>query len=155
SALKVRITRGRSFTDDDRATSRRVAIVNEQFAKTYWPGQEPIGKRLRLDGPEGLAAEVVGVAKTGHYLVVNEPPAPYVYLPWEQNPRQRMTLILQSTDDSGALARSLREVVRSIDGNVPVFNLRTVATLYESRVTDTWLNLFQMVGTMGFIGLVL
>jgi hypothetical protein len=49
----------------------------------------------------------------------------------------------------------LRDAVRSIDGNVPVFNLRTVATLYESRVTDTWLQFFQMVGTMGFIGLAL
>jgi putative ABC transport system permease protein len=49
----------------------------------------------------------------------------------------------------------LRDAVRSIDANVPVFNLRTVATLYESRVTDTWLQFFQMVGTMGFIGLAL
>jgi ABC-type antimicrobial peptide transport system permease subunit len=49
----------------------------------------------------------------------------------------------------------LRDAVRSIDGNVPVFNLRPVAVLYKSRVTDTWLNLFQMVGTMGCIGLAL
>jgi hypothetical protein len=54
-----------------------------------------------------------------------------------------------------ALAKPLRDAVRSIDGNVPVFNLRTVATLYKSRVTDTWLQFFQMVGTMGFIGLAL
>ncbi len=155
SALNVEIKRGRAFTDDDRAGSRRVAIVNQQFAKTYWPGQDPIGKRIRLDSADGPAAEVVGVAKSGHYLAVNEAPAPYVYLPYEQNPRPRMTLIVQSVGDAGALAKPLREVVRSIDGNVPVFNLRTVATLYESRVTDTWLQFFQMVGTMGFIGLAL
>jgi hypothetical protein len=95
------------------------------------------------------------VAKTGHYLAVNETPAPYVYLPYEQNPRSRMTLVVQSVGDPGELAKPLRDAVRSIDGNVPVFNLRPVATLYESRVTDTWLQLFQMVGTMGFIGLAL
>src|SRR4029077_11189605 len=78
-----------------------------------------------------------------------------VYVPYEQNPRSRMTLVVQSVGDAGALAKSLRDAVRSIDGNVPVFNLRTVATLYESRVTDTWLQFFQMVGTMGFIGLAL
>jgi predicted permease len=155
SALNVEIKRGRAFTDDDRAGSRPVAIVNQQFAKTYWPGQDAIGKRIRLDTADGPAAEVVGVAKTGHYLAVNEAPAPYVYLPYQQNPRPRMTLIVQSAGDAGALATPLRDAVRSIDGNVPVFNLRTVATLYESRVTDTWLQFFQMVGTMGFIGLAL
>ena len=155
STLNIEIKSGRAFTDDDRLGSRRVAIVNQQFAKTYWPGRDPIGKRIRLDSANGPAAEVVGVAKTGHYLAVNEAPAPYVYLPYEQNPRSRMTLIVQSVGEPSDLAKPLRDTVRSIDGNVPVFNLRTVATLYESRVTDTWLQFFQMVGTMGFIGLAL
>ena len=155
STMKVEIQRGRAFTDHDRAGSRRVAIVNQQFAKTFWPGQDAIGKRIWLDSKDTPAAEVVGVAKTGHYLAVNEKPAPYVYLPYEQNPRPQMTLIVESTGDAAALAQPLRDAVRSIDGNVPVFNLRPVATLYESRVTDTWLQFFQMVGTMGFIGLAL
>ncbi len=155
NTMRVEIRRGRAFTDHDRAESRRVAMVNEQFAKTYWPNQDAVGKRIRLGRPDGPAAEVVGVAKTGHYLAVNEAPAPYVYVPYEQNPRPRMTLIVQSTGDPGALAAPLREMVRSIDPNLPVFNLRTVATLYESRATGTWLELSEMVGTMGFIGLVL
>jgi predicted permease len=155
SALNVEIKLGRAFTDDDRAGSRRVAIVNQQFAKAYWPDRNPIGKRIRLGSADGPAAEVVGVAKTGHYLAVNEAPAPFVYLPYEQNPRSRMTLVVQSVGEASALATPLRDAVRSIDANVPVFNLRTVATLYESRVTDTWLQFFQMVGAMGFIGLAL
>ena len=155
SVLNVAIERGRTFTDADRAGSRRVAIVNRQFAKTYWPGQDPIGKRIRLESVDGPWAEVVGVAKTGHYLVVNEAPSPYVYLPYEQNPRARMTLIALSAGDPEGLAAPLRDTVRSIDANLPVYNLRTVAALYESRATDTWLQFFQMVGTMGFIGLAL
>ncbi len=153
--MRVEIRSGRAFTDDDRAGSRHVAIVNQQFAKTYWPNQDPIGKRIRLDRPDAPPVVVVGMAKTGHYLAVNETPAPYVYLPYAQNPRSRMTLIVQTQGDPAALANPLREAVRSIDGNVPVFNLRPVAALYQSRVTDTWLNLFQMVGTMGSIGLAL
>jgi len=153
--LRVEITRGRAFTEDDRADSRRVAIVNEQFAKEYWPNQDPIGKRLRLDKADGQWAEVVGVAKTGHYLVVNEPPAPYVYVPYEQNPRPRMTLVVQSIGEAAELAAPLRDVIRSVDANVPVFNLRPISVLYESRATGTWMQFFQMVGTIGFIGLVL
>ena len=155
STMNVAIVRGRAFTDADRDTSRRVAIVNQQFAKTYWPNQDPIGKRIRLDSPTGPSAEVVGVAQTGHYLQVYESPAPYVYLPYEQNPRPRMTLIALAAGDAASLAAPLREMVRSIDGQVPVYNLRTVATLYESRATGSWLQFFQMVGSMGFIGLVL
>jgi len=153
--MQVEVQSGRAFTDDDRAGSHLVAIVNRQFANTYWPQQNPIGKRIRLERADGPAAEVVGVARTGHYLAVNETPASYVYLPYEQNPRPRMTLIIQSAGDPAQLAAPLREVVRSIDANVPIFNLRTVATLYDSRATDTWLQLFDMVGTMGLIGLAL
>jgi predicted permease len=155
STMKVEIARGRAFNDDDRTASRRVAVVNEQFAKTFWKDQDPIGKRLRLENAAGPAVEVVGVAKTGHYLFVNESPASYVYLPYEQNPRPRMTLIVQSAGDPAALAPPLRDVVRSIDPNLPIFNLRTVAILYESRATGTWLQLFSIVGTMGMIGLAL
>jgi len=153
--MRVEITRGRAFTDEDRAGSRRVAIVNQQFAKTYWPNQDPIGRRLRLDRADGPEAEVVGVARTGHYLFANEAPAPYVYVPYAQNPHPQMTLIVQSAGDPSALAAPLRDLVQSIDANLPMFNLRPVATLYESRATGTWLQLFQIVGTMGFIGLTL
>ncbi len=155
NVMQVKIKHGRAFTEDDGPESRRVAIVNEQFAKTYWPGKNPIGERIRLDNMDGPPLEVVGVAKTGHYLAVNETPASYVYLPYKQNSRERMTLIVQSAGDAQSLAGPLRDAVRSIDGNVPVYNLRTVATLYESRATGTWLQFSQMVGTMGFIGLAL
>jgi putative ABC transport system permease protein len=155
TVMNVGITSGRAFNDADRADSRRVAIVNQQFATNYWPGQDPIGKRVRIGGPDGPPTEVVGVARTGHYLLVNETPSPYIYLPYEQYPRQRMTLIALSTGDPAALAAPLRDAVRSIDGNVPVFNLRPIATLYESRATGTWMQFFQMVGTMGLIGLAL
>jgi predicted permease len=153
--MNVAIERGRAFTEDDRADSRRVAIVNQQFAKTYWKGQDPIGKRLRLNGPDGPWAEVVGVARTVHYLTVNEAPATYVYVPYEQNPRPRMTLVAESAGDAAELAGPLRDAVRSIDPDLPVFNLRTVAVLYESRASGTWLQFFEMVGTIGFIGLAL
>jgi predicted permease len=153
--MRIAIDRGRAFTDADTPDSRRVAIVNEQFAKKFWPGQEPLGKRIHLDGPQGPAAEIVGVARTGHYLAVNETPASYVYLPYEQNPRARMTLIVQSAGDPAEMAAPLRDAVRSIDPDMPVFNLRTVATLYESRATGTWLQFSQMVGSMSFLGVAL
>jgi predicted permease len=155
SILKVKILRGRAFNDGDRADTARVAIVNQKFASTYWPDQDPIGKRIRLDSPAGPEAQVVGVAKTGHYLSINEAAQSYVYVPYEQNARSRMTLVVESAGDPAPLATPLREAVRSLDPNMALFNLRPVATLYESRVTDTWIQMMEMTGTLGFIGLVL
>jgi predicted permease len=153
-AMGVEILRGRAFTADDRAESRRVAIVNEEFARTYWPGRDAIGRRLHLDGSDGPVAEVVGIAKTGSYLFPTEPPKPYVYLPYEQNQRSRMTLIAETRGAPATLAPQLREAVHSIDADQPVINLRTVAS-YETRAMSNWLVFLQTFAMMGLVGLML
>ena len=71
--MNIEIVRGRAFTADDKDGSRRVAIVNEAFARTYWPNQDPIGKRLRLADNQGAWLEVVGLTKTSKYANVSEP----------------------------------------------------------------------------------
>ena len=58
------ILRGRGFRPSDTADAPRVAVVNEQFAKHYWPGADAVGKRIRLDGAAGAPVEIVGVAQT-------------------------------------------------------------------------------------------
>ena len=153
--MGVKILRGRGFTPADREGSRRVAIVNQKFAGTYWPGQEAVGKRLRIGGPDGPEAEVVGVARTGRYLVANEAPSSFVYVPYEQNRRPRMTMVVESAGDPAQLAAPLRELVRGLDANLPVYNLWTVAYLFEQRAGETWLQFLQMVAAMGMLGLTL
>ena len=155
STMKIHIVRGRGFSRDDRMGSRRVAVVNQEFAKTYWPNQDPLGKRFRLDRLDGPAAEVVGIAQTGRYYFPTESPMPYVYLPYEQNQRPRMTLIAESQGDPAALAAPLREAVRSLDADQPIQNLRTVASFYEKRVVSNFLILLQMIAVMGLVGLTL
>ena len=150
--MGVAIVRGRAFGPGDRQGSRPVAIVNQHFADTYWPNQEPLGKRLRVSGVE---AEVVGVARTGRYLVANEAPSSYVYLPYEQHRRPAMTMIVESVGDAAELSGPLREMVRTLDANLPVFNLRTVAYLVDQRAAVTWLQFLQMVGAVGLLGMIL
>ncbi len=152
--MKIEIVRGRAFSADDRAGSRRVAVVNEEFAKTYWPSQDPIGKRLRLDRADGPAAEVVGVARTGRYLFPWEAPTSYVYLPYEQNQRFRMTLIAESQADPATLAALLRDAVRSLDADQPIYNLRTVGS-YARWAVGNWLIFLRAIATMGLLGLAL
>ncbi|MDP8979819.1 MAG: ABC transporter permease [Acidobacteriota bacterium] len=151
--MKAQIIRGRAFTADDKKDSRPVSIVNEQFAKTYWPGQDAVGKRLRLTGREGVLTDVVGVAKTGKYIFIGESPMPFVYLPLAQNPRTRMTLVVERAGDPATLAPPLRDVVRALDANQPVYNVRTLASFYQKRAIAIPLMILQMVATMGLLGL--
>src|ERR1700733_15613557 len=108
-----------AFRSTARADSPRVAIFNELFAKHYL-GRNPIGKRVRLNQPGSPWIEIVGVTPTIKYVQLFEPPLDYVYLPFSQNPRGQMALIVESDRDPAALAAPLREVARSIDANVPI-----------------------------------
>lgn len=153
--MKTPIVRGRAFTMNDKADSPRVAIVNEYFASTYWPNQDPIGKRIHLDGPNGPLLQVVGVAKQGRYLFIGEPPFPFLYLPYEQNRKTRMTVLAESYGDPAALAAPLREIVRSLNPNLPIYNARTLDSFYQQRAIAVPLMILQMVSVMGLLGLTL
>jgi predicted permease len=155
TTMKTEIVRGRAFIADDNDGSRRVAIVNEEFANRYWPGQDPIGKRVHLAG-RAPWLEVVGLAKTGKYLIIGEAPMPFLYLPFAQNERTGMSLLVETTNrDAGSLAAPLRDVVRGLDVNQPAFNVRAFSSFYQQRAIAIPLGIARMVGTMGLIGLTL
>ena len=109
--MAVPLVRGRGFRETDAAATPRVAVVNEQFARHYWPGKDAIGKRLRVVDPKeptGEWVEIVGVAKTGKYIWIAEQPMDFLYLPRRQYPRPRMVLLAESGGDSASLAAPLR-----------------------------------------------
>lgn len=148
------IVRGRAFNAADTASSRPVAIVNEEFAKRYWPGQEPLGKRLRY-GAAGTMIEVVGVAKTGKYLTLTEPPTPYLYLPLAQHPQNRVVLMVRTEAAPAGMIGPVLAVVHALDPNQPVFNIRVFSEYYEQGVLGISLVALEMVGAIGFSGLAL
>jgi len=162
--MQVKVVRGRPFTDADTAASRAVAIVNEQFANRYWPNQDPIGKRIRLPNKRqpgsaslsGERLEIVGVTRTGKYLWIAEAPMPFLYLPFAQQDRTRMSLLVESTSaDASGLAAPLRELVASIDVAQPIANAQTFAQLYRQRAVAVPTIIMQTVGTIGVLGLTL
>jgi predicted permease len=151
----IRILRGRGFRVTDTASSPRVAVVNEEFAKRYWPGKDPIGKRFRLDDRNGPWVEIVGVARTVKYLWIAEPPTEFLYLPLSQHPQRQMTLLAESIDDPSSLTAPLREVIHGLDANQPIFNIRTMEEFYRMRAVNTPNMIIQTVGGLGVMGLVL
>jgi putative ABC transport system permease protein len=149
----VPLVRGRNVTVDDDLDAPRVAIVNQQLAQHYWPNQDPIGKRIRLNDAEKTWVQVVGVAKTAKYLFIAEPPTDFVYLPYRQRKPQRMILVTQSAGDPATLVGPLREIVRGLDVNQPIFNVRTMEEFYRMRAVSIFNVLITMVGAMGLMGL--
>jgi predicted permease len=152
--MAVTITRGREFNAGDTADSRRVAIVNDEFARSYWSTQDPVGKRLRL-GPDGPHLEVIGVARTGKYLSLAEAPQPYFYLPFSQHPRTRMTLLVHTEGEATALTDGIMRTIRSLDPNQPVYNVRNMRNYFEQGVLGIALTVMKMVWSMGALGLLL
>jgi predicted permease len=153
--MGVPIVQGRDFLSSDRADSPRVAIVNEQFAHNYYPNQEVIGKRLRLNGSDGPFAEIVGVAKQSTYLNPIEPRQEYLYLPWVQNPAPAMTLMLETEGPPAEEAGRLRDLVRRLDANQPIFAVRSMQEVYDLTVKQRMDIIREIIGGLGFLGLVL
>jgi predicted permease len=153
--LGVPLVEGREFRETDREDSARVVIINEQFARKYYPGQEPIGKRLQLYGTDGPFIQVIGVAKQTKYVFPLEPPMEYLYLPLAQNPMAAMTLMLETEGPSAAAAEPLRDLVRRLDSRQPIYGVRTMEEFFDVRVTKTFGLFTKALGGLGILGLVL
>jgi putative ABC transport system permease protein len=132
-AMGTALVAGRGFTEQDREGAHGVVVVNETLAQRYWPGRSALGQSLRLNGPEGPALEVVGVARNGKYRGLTEPPQPYLYLPLAQDYRPDATLVLRSGTDPRALLPAVREAVRALDPDMPVYDVKTLEQLVAGR----------------------
>ncbi|HXT52737.1 MAG TPA: FtsX-like permease family protein, partial [Thermoanaerobaculia bacterium] len=160
ATMGVPILRGRGLRPSDTAEMPRVAVVNEQLANRYWPKADAIGKRIRLLGEEtsrrdGEPVEIVGVARTIKYRSPTEKPTDFVYLPLAQHPRERMVLLLRTTGDPLQLADPVRDLVRAIDANMPVVEMRTYQDLWRYHTVEGPGVAIQMIGTMGAVALLL
>ncbi len=153
--MGVPIVRGRGIGAQDTADAPRVAVVNQEFARHFWPDRDAIGKRFRLDGASGPWVQIVGIAKTGKYLWIGEAPVDFLYLPLAQSPASRLTLVAQSFGDAATLVAPINEAVRSVDASQPVYDVRTMAESYRMRAIALPAILNQTVALMGLIGLLL
>ncbi|HKO96758.1 MAG TPA: ABC transporter permease [Pyrinomonadaceae bacterium] len=125
--MEIPIIRGRAFTDEDREGSTPVIIINETLANRFWPNGDPIGKRMRIDGPlaEFPWLQVVGVVKdVKHELTLAT--TPDYYQPHAQEPGSSMVLVARTSVEPRALAAEMRKQVWSIDKDQPVFAVRTM-----------------------------
>ncbi len=133
--MDISIVRGRAFTDQDKAGAQPVVVVNETLARKHWPGQDPIGKRIRFEGPLDKAPwmQVVGVIKDVKHEL-NIPVEPEYYLPHAQDSWNAMVLVTRTIVDPASLSAALRQQVWAIDKDQPVFDVKTMQEVRSSSV---------------------
>lgn len=155
STIEAPVVRGRPFLAADREGTVDVAIVSEDVASRLWPGENPIGKRLKMGRVEGSARwlEVVGIAASTRYRTVTTP-RPTLYLPAAQFQMTATMLIVRSTASLDGLMSVARERIRAIDPNVMVLSAAPFADYLERPLGRPRFNAF-LIGLFGIAALLL
>jgi macrolide transport system ATP-binding/permease protein len=154
--MGVPVLEGRGFSQNDRADTDKVAVINQVLAQKYFPGQDPVGRRLRLNNSKGPLLQIVGLARTSKVTWIGESPTELLYLPLAQNPHQDMTLLVQTnTAEAASMTGPVTNVVRNLDQNQPVFDVRTMRYFYDKRATLVADIVINTVGILGLMGLAL
>ena len=154
-AMGIPIARGRGFRASDQRDTPRVAVVNEKFAATYWPGQDAIGKRFHIGKRGGPLVEIVGVTPTLRYSLPSEKPRAFAYLPLAQRPVARLTLLMRTNGDPLTLVEPLKAIVRSLDPDLPIVSVRSYRALYRYAAVEGPGIAVNLSLTMGLMALFL
>ena len=138
ATMKIPLVQGRVWSDSEGAGTPHVAVINQAMARERWPGESPIGRRVRI--PEYIKAptpfrraapgsdgwfEIIGVVGDTPNVGLHEPPAPSIYVPYTLMLGDSADVILRTSRDPLAMTRSIREAVRSVDPNQAVKVVRT------------------------------
>ncbi len=124
--MGIPILDGRSFTQDDNEDAPPVLIVDQTAANRYWPGQDPIGKRLSIPSMSSKLFTVVGVVKNSKHLMVSERPGPMIYMSYYQLPGPELIVQMKTTGNPADQLQAAERAIQEVDGRLPVYDLRTM-----------------------------
>ena len=155
--LRTPIALGRAFTDRDDKNAPPVAIVSESFAKRYFPGENPIGKRITPNGSvdgKPPVREIVGVVADMHLISLKVAPRPQIYIPHQQFGIHSMSIFVRTQVAPESLTTTLRRTVAEIDKDVPIYRTQTLTDYMSQSVAQPRLNA-MLVGLFALIALLL
>lgn len=162
-AMQIPLLHGRLFSDTDNAKSQRVAIIDDFFAQQFWPGENPVGKRIRTGGLDSKDAplEIVGVVGQIKQDSLDANSRIAFYMPQSQYPTQAMNVVLRSDVAPASLTSAIKAQLREVDPDLPIYNVRTMdgrvqESLARRRFGVVMLSLFAMLAlalaTIGIYG---
>ena len=161
--MGTRILSGRGIDQSDRPDSAPVAIISESMARQLWPGEDPIGRRIRMGRQPSVDREIVGVAEDIRIGGLHEPPEMYVYVPYAQDTQSFGLLLVEADGDPAGVVGAVRRRLAEIDPALPILNVSSFADhmdrlLFEER-RNAWVALgvallALILGSVGVHGVV-
>ncbi|HEY0321336.1 MAG TPA: ABC transporter permease [Pyrinomonadaceae bacterium] len=147
NVMGIPVVKGRAFTEEDRAGATRVVIVSTAFVNRYFPGVDPIGKRIKQGGveDEGEYMTIVGVVGDVHHYGLNKEVASQMYMPFAQYAGAEVTLVVRSAAaDTSSLLPSIRSEVEAMDKDQPIFGVETMEHLLSQSVASERLSVMLL-----------
>jgi len=134
-AMGMQIRRGRAFTESDRDVSPQVAIVNESFARHFYPNEDPLGQRIIIrNRPE--ASEIVGVVNDIRHFGPDKAPGPEMYVPYNQLVVGAVPLVIRTKSEPEALIGAVRQEIRAVDREVAIGKVRTMTQMMSATLAE-------------------
>ncbi len=154
AAMGARMLQGREFNHSDRDGAPLVAIINETAATRFWPGENPLGRRLVISASTGETVEVIGVVQNGKYRSIGEEPRPAIFMSFHQRPSSRATLVAHVAGDAQSTLAAIRQVTKDIDPRLALNHMATLSeyltfALFSVRTTAL------LLGILGGVALLL
>ena len=128
-AIGLRLETGRFIGPQDRDGSEKVAVINRMLANRHWPGENPIGRRIRNGGENSEFVTIVGIVSNVHHRSLREDPRGEMYLSDQQFSTRRQTIVIKAAGDPASVVPMLRARVASLDPNLPLSSINTLETL--------------------------
>lgn len=153
-ALRIPIKGGRAFTNADRETGERVAIISESLAARYFKGEAPIGRRLKIQTVDGGWITIAGISGDIIDDWFANRNTPTIYIPEAQTPTHSVNLIARTAGDPASLEADVRRALNAVDPNLPAFQIRTMNDALKERTTGLRF-IGGLMAAFGIIALVL
>jgi putative ABC transport system permease protein len=155
--MGIRLVRGRTFSEGDGAGATPVAIVSALYAQRYFPGEDPIGRRVSFDWEMEGSQQIVGIVSDVRHEGLDIAPEPTIYVTYLQRPSTAFSLVFKSVASAASardVAGAIREVVRATDASRPVDAIRTLDNVLEGAVAPRRLVL-QVIVAFALVAVIL
>jgi predicted permease len=157
AAVGATLLRGRDFLETDTAEALPVAVINNAMAKKFWPGENPIGKQVGPGSRTYPLMTVIGIVADIRQISLREEPAPQLYVMYKQKPWPSMLTLqiaLRARSNPTSVIANVREAIRSVDRDLPVAKVATLATLADDTLASTRFSMV-LLGAFGALALLL
>jgi putative ABC transport system permease protein len=134
--MEISLDRGRLFSDMDNETAPQVAVVNEALARSYWPKEDPLGKRFKMNPAKPAWVTVVGVVADARTESLAQGNIPQFYLSVYQTKARDLAIFLRGLLDTGAIPAQVREQVQSVNRELPVFEAQTLDDVLQDSLSE-------------------